>query len=68
MLWPKIKDAIMTERFELTEAELEAVSGGFILDVIATVYGNAVYDALTSKGPVKGGVLDTVLNGLHIPH
>ena len=44
----------MTERFELTEAELETVSGGFILDVIATVYGNAIYDAATSKRNRQG--------------
>ena len=59
----------MTERFELTEAELEAVSGGnFFLAVVAGILGNAISDTLKSDGPVKGGVLDTVLNGLHVPH
>ena len=51
---------------ELNDAELEAVNGGnFWLGVLAGVLGNAISKALDSDGPVKGGVLDSVVNAIN---
>jgi hypothetical protein len=68
MRQPRTRDTIMTAQYELTELELDTVSGGnFFLDVLGTVLGNAIYDAATSNGPVKGGVLDFVVKNI-VPH
>ena len=51
------------ETSELNDAELEAVNGGnFFLGVLAGVLGNEISKVLNSDGPVKGGVLEGVLN------
>jgi hypothetical protein len=39
--------------------------GNFWLGVLAGVLGNAISKALDSDGPVKGGVLDSVVNGIN---
>jgi hypothetical protein len=39
--------------------------GNFWLGVLAEVLGNAISKALDSDGPVKGGVLDSVVNGIN---
>jgi bacteriocin-like protein len=59
----------MTELRELTEDELDAVSGGnFAVAVVAGVLSNAIYDAIKSDRPAKGGILDSTMNMLNIPH
>jgi hypothetical protein len=58
----------MSERHEISDIELETVSGGnFFLGVLAGVLGNAISDALKSDGPVKGGILDYVVKNV-VPH
>ena len=52
----------MAERLELTEIELDVVSGGnFFLGLLAGVLGNEISTVLNSDGPRKGGILDYVV-------
>jgi hypothetical protein len=62
----------MTEPRELTDHELDVVSGGlwgFVASVAAGVLGNACYDAINNHdgagGFTKGGIADYVLS--HMP-
>lgn len=58
----------MTERNEMADSELEAVSGGnFFLGVLAGVLGNEISTVLNSDGPRKGGILDYVVKNV-VPH
>ena len=64
----KERITIMTERRELTEIELNEVSGGnFFLGLLAGVLGNEISTVINSDGPRKGGILDFFMKNV-VPH